>query len=283
MASSAPDRQAQVEQGQRVGHVVARGDEGQHHDRVRPGHREQVDRVGAQKVGSRPRVAQPAAERRDLGLGRAGVGVERDEQGERGRERHQVDHVGRARADGDHDEPAEGRTEDRRGGPTDHAQRGGGTLQLVGHEALVERPDARTLEAAGGHDTGVGEEDQPHLGVVGERVEEQNQDRRHRRGLGRQDQATPVQPVRQDAPVQTEEDDRHELDEAQRSHQQRRVGQQSQLERHGDKRRLAPQLGDEPGDVETPILLGHLERRQVNAEASRTHAGGPDRHPSSGV
>ena len=53
-----------------------------------------------------------------------------------------------------------------------------------------------------------------------------------------------------------------------------------QLERHGDERRLAPQLGDESRDVEPPVLLGHPQRRQVNAEASRTHAGGPDRHPS---
>ncbi len=195
------------------------------------------------------------------------------------REGDDVRQVHRAWTEGDRGQSTQRRSDDRGRRGTHVAEDRRRTLEIGCDENLIHRRDARSLQTGGARHDGRVQVEDPGDGVSEQRVGEQQGRRDHHDELHGNDESASANAVGEHPAVESEDHERCELDQADGSHGESRVGQFAQLEGNRHVGRLRAQHRDESRDVEAPKLLRVAQRREIKPEESLAHAG-PATQPS---
>ena len=132
------------------------------------------------------------------------------------------------------------------------------------HQRLAGRP----LHRRGAHQERGDHEDQPDAGVGAERVPGEYGGQRAWASRARPEPA-PVDVVGEGAAVQPEDDERHQLDEADGADREVRAGQRVDLERDRDVADHRAEVEDGAGDEQQPEVAGGPPRSEVHAQPAQ--------------
>jgi hypothetical protein len=235
------------------------------HHRAEVGHEDPLERLlPAQE-------AQPGPDRGE----QAGVPVAalaRRERPQRRRERgrhgegDQLDHVGRGQVGPGHDHSGQGRAGDHPDLHEDLVQGGRGREQLAPDQGGDAGVAGRGVDRVQPGLEGGEHEQRPHRRAGEQGVGDQPGAQCPARQLHPQQQLAPVDPVGDGPADQGEQQERDELGQAEQSDQERRAGDQVDLEGDRDHGDLAAEDREQLAEVEAAVLSRFPERRGVAEE-----------------
>ena len=148
----------------------------------------------------------------------------------------------------------------------ERGQRDRGWQLLVCDHAGEQRVPARPLKRVRDRQQPADQVDDPHLGLVGDRVNQERGGEHDLSGAGEHQHRPTVDTVGQRSAVEAEDDQGDELDDPHHADREVRVGQVIDLERQSHVPDHLPQVEDRAGAEQDPEVAAVAHRREVEPQ-----------------